>query len=77
MERKPELVRLGTALRWFRERKGLSQEELAAQADLHRTYIGGVERGERNASYISIHRILSSLHVSWSEFADRLEHIRK
>ena len=45
-------------VRMIREQKGLSQEELAAKAGLHRTYIGMVERLERNPSLISISKSL-------------------
>lgn len=51
----------GLAVREAREQKGLSQEALAGLAGLHRTYIGSVERGERNLSLNSIHAIAVAL----------------
>jgi transcriptional regulator with XRE-family HTH domain len=41
----------------MRQKAGLSQEEFAARAGIHRTYIGGVERGERNLGLMNIFRI--------------------
>ena len=64
---------LGAVLRGFREDRGWSQETLGFEADLHRNYIGGVERGERNPSFESISRWLSALNVSWREFGEALD----
>ena len=64
---------LGTVLRAFREAMGVSQEKLAEKASLHRTYIGSVERGERNPSFKSLTKILNSLNISWIEFGRNLE----
>jgi transcriptional regulator with XRE-family HTH domain len=50
-----------------RQRLGISQEELAARCGLHRTYIGGIERGERNPSLINIGRIADALQVAVRE----------
>ena len=59
--------RFGKRVRDFRKQKGLSQEALALACDLDRTYIGGVERGERNISLINIHKISRALAVSPSD----------
>lgn len=54
----------GVALREAREKAGLSQDALAALAGLHRTYVGGIERGERNPSLENIVRLAQSLRIS-------------
>ena len=53
----------GRRLRKLRTEKGLSQEALALDCDLDRTYIGGIERGERNVSLINIEKIAVALDV--------------
>ena len=53
-------------MRNLRLRLGLSQEQLAARANLHRTYIGSVERGERNVSLNNIHAIAIALQIDAS-----------
>jgi len=57
----------GERVRELRKQKGLSQESLALLCDLDRTYIGGVERGERNISLINIHNIAAGLGVPAKE----------
>lgn len=54
-------------LRKHRMTQGLSQEELAELADLHRTYVGSVERGERNISIDNIERLALALGVRTSD----------
>jgi transcriptional regulator with XRE-family HTH domain len=58
----------GVRMRALRLKKGLSQEELALSCDLDRTYIGSVERGERNISLVNIHIIAAALGISPREF---------
>jgi transcriptional regulator with XRE-family HTH domain len=55
--------RFGRAIRSLREARGLSQEEFASQAKLHRTYVGGIERGERNPTLSTITRLARALGV--------------
>lgn len=57
-------------LRAYRLRQGLSQEELADLAGLHRTYVGSVERGERNISIDNMERLAAALNVKPSELLD-------
>jgi len=59
--------RLGEVIRAKRLEMGLSQEEFATQCGIHRTYMGAVERGERNISLLNIVRIANGLKVKPSE----------
>jgi len=67
MERKDLLIWLGYRIRYFRNNLGVSQEELGQLANLHRTYIGSIERGERNISFINLVKIAKALHTEASE----------
>jgi transcriptional regulator with XRE-family HTH domain len=54
---------VGRNLRAYREGKGLSQESFADQLGVHRTYMGGIERGERNLTLKSLERIADTLEL--------------
>ncbi|MEP0789294.1 helix-turn-helix domain-containing protein [Funiculus sociatus GB2-A5] len=69
----PELEKFGEQVRQLRKALGLSQEDLAELTDLHRTYIGGIERGERNVALINIVRLAKALNVSPSELLKGIE----
>jgi len=58
------LLAFGRQVRQLRLDVGLSQEALADRANVHRTYLGGVERGERNVSLVNIGRIARTLGVT-------------
>lgn len=61
------LRKLGHRIRQIREAKNWSQESLALRCGLDRTYVGGVERGERNISVLNLRRIARTLEVSPKE----------
>lgn len=69
------LAKFGQKVRGLREDRGLSQEVLADLADLHRTYIGGIEHGERNVSLINIARIARALGVGADVLLGDLEDV--
>lgn len=66
-----ECVAFGQAVRALRQERGLSQEEFAARAGVHRTYMGGIERGERNPTLTTIHKIASALSVAPNRLLER------
>lgn len=72
----PAHLALGRALRELRGRKGISQEELAARAGLHRNYIGGIERGERNPSYTNILKLAMVVDVKTSQLLALAEELQ-
>jgi DNA-binding XRE family transcriptional regulator len=65
--RSPEHAALGRAIRKLRLEQSISQEGLAALSGLHRTYVGGIERGERNVSFGNLLKLAAALGVPLSE----------
>jgi len=63
-------IQFGYRVRQVRQAKGWSQEDLAERCSLDRTYIGGIERGERNISIVNIAKIAQALDLSLSEIMD-------
>ena len=63
---------IGQRIRNYRTQKGLSQEKLAELAGCHPTYIGQLERGEKNAALESVEKIASAMDISLSELFDKL-----
>ncbi|PFR94434.1 XRE family transcriptional regulator [Bacillus cereus] len=64
---------IGNNIRVIRKGKGLSQEELAFKASLHPTYIGQVERGEKNITIVTLSVILKALEVTLEHFFSFIE----
>lgn len=70
----PLLVAIGNAIRELRAERGLSQEGLAHDAGVDRSYMGGIERGEHNLTVMNLLRICQSLQVRVSEILDMAGH---
>lgn len=66
-------VSFGRAVRKVRLKKGLSQEQLADVAEIHRTYIGDVERGTRNIALVNMSRIANALDLPLSKLIAEME----
>lgn len=60
---KEELIKLGQLIRYKRKTRGLTQTELAELSNVDRNYIGMLERGERNPSYLSLQKIAGGLGI--------------
>lgn len=67
MSKKSILVKFGENVRRLRKSNGLSQEQLSFKADMHRTYIGMIERAEKNVTLSNIEKIAKALEVEVSE----------
>jgi transcriptional regulator with XRE-family HTH domain len=63
MDNKKILVKFGEKVRSLRKERGFSQEELSFRAELHRTYIGMIERAEKNITLVNIEKIAKALDV--------------
>jgi DNA-binding XRE family transcriptional regulator len=66
---------LGDAVRELRMRAEISQETLARRSGMHRTYIGGIERGERNVSFANLVRLAAALDERPSKLLERCEEL--
>lgn len=64
------LIKFGNRVRDLRKENGLSQEQLSFKADLHRTYIGMIERAEKNITLVNIDKIAKALNVNIKELFD-------
>lgn len=69
----PIAQEIGSRIRRYRLNQDLTQEALAEKAELHHTYIGQVERGEKNLTISSLGKILTALGVSFSELFENIE----
>jgi len=63
----PTRKQFAKKLRSLRKKAGLSQEELGFKSELHRTYIGSIERAEQNISVDNIHKLAKALKISPDE----------
>lgn len=70
MESREILIKFGQSVRQLRKEKNLSQEELSFKADLHRTYIGMIERAEKNITLVNIEKIAKALNVEIKELLE-------
>ncbi|HVW17003.1 MAG TPA: helix-turn-helix transcriptional regulator [Solirubrobacteraceae bacterium] len=76
-QRSASHVALGRAIREARDARGISQEDLASASGLHRTYVGGIERGERNPAYANLLRIARALGLRASALLSRAEELER
>ena len=75
MPSSPVLTALGKAVRGYRAEQNISQEELGYRAGLHRTYLSGIERGERSLGYVNVVKIATALGIPASELVARAERL--
>ena len=67
------LKKFGLTIKMLRDQKGISQEKLGEISDLHRTYIGMIERAEKNITLKNIEKLAKALDVSISEIFTEME----
>jgi transcriptional regulator with XRE-family HTH domain len=73
MARVDPVPSFGAVLRSLRQERGYTIEEAARRAKISANYLGDVEHGRRNPTLKVVARILAGLHVSWTEFGQRLD----
>ena len=64
---------IGERIRNYRNREGLNQEQLAERCGLHATYIGQIERGEKNATLESVAKIVKGLNISFEALFEKIQ----
>lgn len=69
-QEKKFLKTFGTHIRVLRKKAGFSQEDFALEVGLDRTYIGGIERGERNIALLNLHKIATGLKIPLKDLFD-------
>ena len=73
ISKKEILIKFGKRVREIRKEKGLSQEDLSFKANLHRTYIGMIERAEKNITLVNIEKIANALDICIKELFNERE----
>lgn len=63
--------RVGINIRKYRNKKGWSQEQLAFEAELHRAYIGQIERGEKNIGLVNLEKIAKALNIGLNDLLEK------
>lgn len=69
-EKQYMLLRFGRKVRFEREKRDLSQEKFAEMADVHRTYVGMIERGEKNITLLNIEKIAVAFDLTLKQLMD-------
>lgn len=72
MDKNPILLQFGKNVQEYRRRQQISQEQLAESAGVHRTYIGMIERAEKNITLLNIAKIANALKISPSALLENL-----
>ena len=75
--KKQILVKFGQQVRQEREKQGLSQEDLANKAKVHRTYIGMIERAEKNITLLNIEKIAKALDIYLGTMFKDIHNLRR
>lgn len=63
----PTLIAIGKVVRQLRKEQGLSQEKLALLAEIDRSYMGGIERGDNNVAMLTLQKVANALQVTMTE----------
>ena len=77
LKKNKHLIDLGCSIREIRKEKGFSQEQLALQANVDRSYIGGIERGERNVSFLTLIKIAECLGCDIAKFTKQIPNVKR